>query len=134
MIPWKQYKHHIKDYLYLGELDRFVNTVILYEKPCQIILFGSLAKETYHWDSDIDLFVLFSLPCTFKEMKHQLLAYHTDTDGIIDVFPYNIKDFKDLSQNPDLFIYNALKDSVVIYDNNKDSLNTTWRNILKTRC
>ncbi|HEO65097.1 MAG TPA: nucleotidyltransferase domain-containing protein [Spirochaetes bacterium] len=116
MIPWNHYKEYIKDYLYLSELERFVKAVILHERPCQIILFGSLAQETYHWDSDIDLFVLFDSPCVFKDMKHQLLKHHTETSDIIDVFPYNIKDFKDLSQNPDLFIYNALKDSVVIYD------------------
>ncbi len=116
IIPWEHYKQHIKDYVYLSELERFINTVILYEKPCQIILFGSLAKETYHWDSDIDLFVLFDSPCTFKDMKRHLLNYHRDTSNRLDVFPYNVKDFKELAQNPDLFIHRSLKDCVVIYD------------------
>ncbi|GMT48596.1 MAG: hypothetical protein IEMM0008_0135 [bacterium] len=116
MIPFKEYKQQIKNYLYLRELERFINAVILYERPCQIILFGSLAQETYHWDSDIDLFVLFDFPCTFKEMKHRLSGHHPEASNIIDVFPYYIHDFQDLSQNPDLFIHRSLKNSVVIYD------------------
>jgi len=115
LIPWKQYKLNLKNYLYIHELNSFLTTLIKYENPVQIYLFGSLASLDFTWDSDADLFILFNGQCEFQSVKQRLLTYTSLENMIIDPFPYNDQEFLQFASKPELFIYNALKKSVLIY-------------------
>lgn len=94
----------------------FLDLIILNEKPAKIILFGSLAKGDYNQKSDIDLFILFYEKIVFKNKQSELKKYIKKNEKLFDLFPYHIHDFLTLSKNPDLFIFNALKNSKVIYE------------------
>lgn len=114
-IPWTTYQSQISNYLYLKELNVFLDKVISQENPDEIILFGSLACQDYGWESDIDLFVLFDRQLNFMEMQTKLLSYGTLDQNMLDVFPYHRDEFNLLSGNQELFIFHALKNSVLIY-------------------
>ncbi len=115
-ILWNTFKEQRKGYLYINDLEEYIDRVIRYESPYQICIFGSLADKNYDWNSDIDLFILFDKPCSFWIMKDRLLAYSTLEENIFDIFPYYIDDFKKLSKNKDLFIYESIKNAIIIYD------------------
>jgi predicted nucleotidyltransferase len=110
------FKDQRKGYLYLNDLEEYIERVIRYESPYQICVFGSLADSNYDWNSDIDLFILFDEPCSFWAMKDRLLAYSTLEECIFDIFPYYIGDFNKLSKNKDLFIHESMKNAIIIYD------------------
>lgn len=118
MIPWIQYKKVIYRYIYLDDLEEFLFKVIKHFNPFQIILFGSLVSNHYHWESDADIFILFDHPINISSIKHRLLSYNHQKENMIDVFPYDVKEFMELSERKDLFLYHALKNSVCIYNKN----------------
>lgn len=94
----------------------FLEYLINKEKPLKIILFGSLARGDYHLNSDIDLFIIYSEKITFKDKKRELLSHLKKNEKLFDLFPYHIHDFNALAINPNLFINNALKQSILLYE------------------
>ena len=115
-ILWDQFKNSIKNYLHYKELDKFIKTVIEQEKPLQIYLFGSLAHDRFNSDSDADLFVIYDHAIDIPSVKMKLLSFSPFKDETIDPFPYFVEEFNMLSTNQGLFIYHALKQSVLIFE------------------
>ena len=115
-ILWNDFRNSIKNYLHYKELDAFIKTIIEKEKPHQIILFGSLTQNRYHYESDADLFVILDQVIDIPSMKKKLLSYSPFDDETIDPFPYSAEEFNELAKNQGLFIYHSLKKSVLIYE------------------
>jgi predicted nucleotidyltransferase len=106
----EQFSSHPKIENLICFLDRFFK---IYDAEF-IILFGSSAKGTYNYRSDLDLLIITnSLKGNFFE---RLSAMQEITPGAIDFFIYNLDEFEKMVEDFNLVALEALGTGILIYD------------------
>ena len=99
-----------------GALEEAVDTIVSRFAPLKIVLFGSQAKGTAQWDSDIDLLVV--LP-QVDDMLGDAVAIRSAVGTIgrgVDVVPTDLERVQAAWVKGDSVITDALRTGVTIYD------------------
>ena len=93
-------------------LSRYTRKIAQALKPDCVILYGSLAKDTYTTASDIDLVVISQhLPEHFFD-RLKVLQELNNTPCSIDAFGYTAEEFRDMLEEGHITALDALADGV----------------------
>lgn len=91
---------------------RYIRNVSFRYQIKSVVLFGSFAKGTQHFDSDIDLAIVFESVDDIIDMQIELLKLRTDDDLLIEPHPFEMAGFT--SSNP--VVFEILKKGIKLAD------------------
>ena len=114
----------LSNYKFREELMGFLERVIKLD-PVAIILFGSLGRGEHLEDSDADVAVIL------REERVNILEEirklkELDELGLIDVFPYGYRQFKEMIEDVNPFAFEILE-GVVVYAGDEGILDEIYR-------
>lgn len=92
-------------------------------KIVSVVLFGSMAKETYTIHSDYDLLIVVSEERL--DLKDRFYEYSKYSDGWVEAFVYTVEEVREMFRDKNTLILEALKDGVTLYDKG------FWENLRK---
>lgn len=97
------------------ELRRYVDLLVRHYQPERIILFGSLAQDQAHEDSDIDLVVVAESDKGFLDRLEEAYVL-LDPRESLDLFIYTPREFQRLIRSRPFFREEVLKKGKVLYE------------------
>ncbi len=107
-------ENELKDHPKIKNLRIFLDDFFKRYSAQFIILFGSSAKKSYNYMSDLDLLVVSnSLKNDYFERLFQMQEI---TPGGIDFFVYTLNEFEKMVANFHLIALEALDTGILIYD------------------
>lgn len=101
---------------YRSEVRKYVKKLLKSMKARAVVMYGSVAKGTYGVGSDIDLLVVADdAPKQFLKRLSFLNELNT-TSAPIEVIAYTTKEFGEMIRRGHPSIFDALEESIVLYD------------------
>jgi len=97
------------------KLDEIVRRVVAVAKPQRIILFGSAARGTMGFDSDIDLLVVKDPPVHRRHLAQKLYRHMLGVGQAVDFVVATPDDLERYSNSPGLVYRWALEEGREIY-------------------
>jgi len=123
----------LSNYKFKEELISFLEQITNLN-PVAVILFGSIGKGDNLEDSDADVAIIFrdervDILKTMRELKE------FDCLGLIDVFPYGHKQFKEMIEDVNPFAFEILEGVIVYVGDEKilDDVYKTMERVTKER-
>jgi predicted nucleotidyltransferase len=98
-----------------SELARYLRVLTQYEKPEQILVFGSLVTGEIHSWSDIDLIIVKETDLPFFQRLREIRKLIQPKVGT-DILVYTPEEFEQLSRERPFFQQEILAKSVTIYE------------------
>ena len=100
------------------ELRRYVDLLVRHYQPERIILFGSLAQDRVHEDSDIDLVVVAESDKGFLDRLEEAYVL-LDPRESLDLFIYTPQEFQRLLHERPFVREEVLQKGKVLYERKK---------------
>jgi len=105
---------NLKNYKKLDNLKQFLKNLLKNFDVEFIILFGSLAKGTWNYRSDIDLLIVSN--SINGDYFERLLKVQKLSPGGIDIFLYTLNEFEEMLNNFRLITIEPLASGQILYD------------------
>ena len=115
-VNWSKLKTKLYKHEEICNFENYIRKIINDKHVLQIILFGSVVKGKYEYNSDFDHWILYDFKVQMGSQKKEIIDNFKALCSKIDPFPYFIKDFHKLKYNKNLYINPALKNAWIIYD------------------
>ncbi len=91
-ISWTSWKPRLAAYKHVAALEAFLQRAQSHLHPAALILFGSLAKDDYHQQSDADVCVILDHPSVDFFAGYDRVA-RLDPEGIVQPVVFGTKQF-----------------------------------------
>lgn len=106
-------KKKLKRYPHLNELKTFINRI---EKETLkfILLYGSLAKETYTQYSDIDVLCVYDRE--FNDLRERFLISYKYSEGLVQPKNLSYEEFKNGLMEGNPFLHSILQDGIILFN------------------
>jgi predicted nucleotidyltransferase len=96
------------------DIEKIVEKLISFANPVEIIIFGSVAKELEHSESDIDLCVILNIGNNRKidiirQIRRNIIGV---VDRPVDILVYDRAEFETRAKIASTFEYKILKEGV----------------------
>lgn len=98
------------------KISEIVNKIVSFYNPAQIILFGSYAKGNPNEDSDLDLIIIKNTELPKQKRGREIRKYLYGSLVPMDIKVYTPDEFNNDITNPYSFIYEAIKNSKILYE------------------
>ncbi|MHA1838506.1 MAG: nucleotidyltransferase domain-containing protein [Candidatus Ranarchaeia archaeon] len=100
---------------YTEEIDAFVRKAIKVLSPKLIVLFGSMARDSYGAASDVDIMVVSDRLTHNYNDRLEVLSLLNETFAPIEVVGYTTDELERLIRNARGLVLNALSEGKVLY-------------------
>jgi uncharacterized protein len=98
------------------KINEIINRIAIKFDPDKIILFGSYAKGTPNEDSDLDLLVIKDSDEPRYKRSNEIRKELIGSKIPMDILVYTSEEIEDGKNQRFSFVYNALKESIVVYE------------------
>lgn len=98
------------------KISDIVNKIVKYYSPEKIILFGSYARGVSDDNSDIDLIIIKETDIPKQKRGREIRKFLFGSMVPMDIKVYTPKEFDDDLNDVYSFIYQAIKNSKVLYE------------------
>lgn len=98
-----------------AEIQRLIDKIVAYMEPEKVIVFGSYAKGTATYRSDLDLLVVKETELSMQQRSAVVHSFLTTLLIKVDVHVYTPEEIEEFGNEPFSFVQSILKTGKVLY-------------------
>ncbi len=98
------------------EINKLVEKIVQRIRPEKVIVFGSYAKGTATYKSDLDLFVIKDTPLPMRNRGEEIRPIVSKLLVSVDVHVYTPEEVEEYGNEAFSFVHSVLKTGKVLYD------------------
>ena len=99
-----------------GEINKLVEKIVSRMQPAKVIIFGSYAKESATFKSDLDLFIIKDTHLPMSQRDEEIRPVLSNLLISVDVHVYTQEEVDEFGSEEYSFVHSVLKTGRVVYD------------------